>query len=152
MFKSSASAPGPHDESAPLPFTGFDRLDTTEVISTLSDHSQAELTAVETYERANQNRKPVLDKLRFMRQPEPLSGYDALTPEEVVAALGDADLITLKKVRGYERKFANRPQVSESVVHALHERRAKEPVAAPRAYAPASANKSKADPTTPKNH
>ena len=37
---------------------------------------------------------------------------------------------TLKKIRGYERKFANRADVTEAIVRALHERRAAEPAAA----------------------
>ena len=72
--------PSLDDEAAPLPFAGFDRLDARQVVNGLSDHSQVELTAVENFERANQNRQAVLDKLRFMRQPEPLPDYDALSP------------------------------------------------------------------------
>ena len=54
----------------------------------------------------------MLDKLRWMRGSEPMPGYDALSTEEVVTALGEADLKTIKKVRSYERKFANRPASS----------------------------------------
>ena len=137
MALPSASAPSTStDEAAPLPFAGFDRLDARQVVNGLSDHSQVELTAVENFERANQNRQAVLDKLRFMRQPEPLPDYDALSPGQVVAALGHADMNTLKKIRGYERKFANRADVTEAIVRALHERRAAEPAAAAPAYTP----------------
>ena len=94
---------------ARLPFAGYDRLDDRQVVDGLSDHSQIELEAVESYERSHQDRQRVLDKLRYMRQREPLPGYDALSVEEIVAALEDADLATINKVRGYERKFANRP-------------------------------------------
>jgi hypothetical protein len=41
----------------------------------------------------------VLDKLRYMRGREPLPGYDALSLEEIVAALEEADLATIRKVR-----------------------------------------------------
>ena len=67
----------------------------------------------------------MLDKLRYMRQREPLPGYDALNVEEIVAALEDADLATISKVRGYERKFANRPGVLEEVARVYHRRLSK---------------------------
>ena len=79
----------------------------------------------------------MLDKLRYMRGSEPLPGYDALSVEEIVTALGEADLATIKKVRGYERKFANRPDVLEEVVRVHHRRLASQP-AEPRARLPAA--------------
>ena len=103
-----------------LPFAGYDRLDARQVIDGLCDHSQIELEAVESYERSHQDRQPVLDKLRYMRGSEPLPGYDALNVEEIVSALEEADPATIKKVRGYERKFANRPDVLEAVIRAHH--------------------------------
>jgi hypothetical protein len=65
-----------------------------------------------------------------------MAGYDALDPGEIVAALEGADLDTLRKVRGYERKFANRPQVLEAVAGAHRLRRTTETVAPAPAYAP----------------
>ena len=108
-----------------LPFAGYDRLDDRKVIDALSDHSQIELEAVEAYERSHKSREPVLDKLRYMRGPEPLPGYDALSVEEIVSALEGADPATIQKVRGYERKFANRPAVLEAVVRSHHRRLAR---------------------------
>ena len=130
------NAQGPPAAEAQLPFAGYERLDTKEVIAALSRHSQVELEAVEKFERAHKDRRPVLDKLRYMRGPEPLPRYDALSLDEIVAALEHADVATIKKVRGYERKFANRPDVLEHVVRLQHERRAAEPVAARRGYEP----------------
>lgn len=124
------------DTSASPPFAGYDRLDAKQVAGSMSDHSQAELAAIESYERANQNRQPVLDKLRFMRQPEPVAGYDALSPAEIRAFLGDADLDTVKKVRGYERKFGNRPDVLDEVDRVHARRRETEPAAEATPYAP----------------
>jgi len=106
-----------------LPFAGYDRLGSRQVIDGLHGHSQVELEAIEGYERTHQDREPVLDKLRWMRGPEPLPGYDALSVEAIMAALGAADLTTIKKVRSYERKFANRPDVLEEVVRARHRQR-----------------------------
>ena len=115
----SEGAPGTVAD-AELPFDGYDRLDARKVIDALSDHSQVELEAVEAYERSHKSREPVLDKLRFMRGSEPFAGYDALSGAEVVSALEQADPETIRSVRGYERKFANRPDVLEAVVRARH--------------------------------
>lgn len=127
---------------AGLPFAGYDRLGARQVIDGLHDHSQVELEAVEDYERSHQDREAVLDKLRWMRGPEPLPGYDALSVEEIVAALGDADLATIKKVRAYERKFANRREVLEEVVRLHHRRLGERPASPAPAYQPLSVKKS----------
>lgn len=127
---------------AGLPFAGYDRLDAAQVVNGLSDHSQVELEAVEKYERSHEDRDRVLDKLRYMRGREPMPGYDTLGSDEIVAALKQADLVTIKKIRSYERKFANRPDVLEEVDRVRHLRQASEPVTAPPAYQPTSARSS----------
>ncbi len=118
------------------PIAGYDRLDVRQVMDGLSNHSQIELEAVESYERGHKDRKQVLDKLRFMRGREPLPGYDALSVEEIVAALKEANLATIKKVRDYERKFANRRGVREEVVCAHHLRQEAQPKSAVPSYQP----------------
>jgi hypothetical protein len=129
---------GSADQANP-PFPGYEDLNGRQVIDDLSGHSQIELEAVESYERAHKSREPVLDKLRWMRGREPLPGYDALDVEEIVVALKDADLPAIKKVRGYERKFANRRAVLEEVASVHSRRLAAEPASAPPAYEPRSA-------------
>ena len=124
-----------------LPFAGYDRLDHRQIVKRLCDHSQSELAAVEGYERSHKERKPVLDKLRYMRGRQPLLGYDALSVEEIVAALKEADLATIQKVRGYERKFANRPVVLDEVVRLHRQRRADQPASAPPSSEPTSATR-----------
>jgi hypothetical protein len=122
-----------------LPFAGYDRLDARRVNEGLSDHSQVELGAVESYERSHKRREAVLNKLRYLRGSEPFPGYDAMSVEEILAALPEADMATIKKVRGYERKFANRPQVLDEVVRVHGQRRKAEPAIAAPAYQPVSA-------------
>ena len=100
----------------------------------LSDRSQVELEAAEVYERHHKDRGPVLAKLNYMRGREPLPGYDALSVEEILAALEEADLATIKKVRGYERKFANRPGVLEEVARVHSNRQASVPKSAAPKY------------------
>jgi hypothetical protein len=127
-------------KSVDPPFAGYDRLNDRELMDQLSHHTQAELEAAENYERAHKNRLPVLDKLRYMRGREPLPGYDAMSVEEIVAALREADLATLNAVRGYERKFGNRPDVLEEVARVHHRYRTEHPASPPPAYQSASAN------------
>ena len=153
-FSTSESAAGPggdaHGDPVPkarLPFAGYDRLDARQVIDGLCDHTQIELEAVESYERSHQDRQAVVDKLHYMRGSEPLPGYDALSVEEIVSALQEVDLATIKKVRAYERKFANRPDVLEEVIRVHRRGLANQPASPAPAYQPMSAtSKSNASP------
>ena len=121
--RSRGDAPGEEASSpdaAELPFLpGYDKLDVKEVGARLPELSQVELAAVETYERSHKNRPEVLSKLHYMHTREPLPGYDALSPEQIVEALGDADAGTVRAVRDYERKFGNRRQVMDAAAGAL---------------------------------
>jgi hypothetical protein len=104
------------------PVSGYDKLNDKDAVASLSSHSQVELTKIEDYERANQGRQGVFNKLRWLRQKEPLPGYDAMSPKQVVARLAKADLATIKRVRGYERKFSDRREVMEAV-NSMHSKR-----------------------------
>jgi hypothetical protein len=144
-FSSLPSTESQRDASAAaagngaLPFAGYDRLDARQVTNVLSDHSQIELEAVDSYERSHMGREAVLNKLRYMRGSEPLPRYDALSVEEILVAIEQADLETIGKVRGYERKFANRPRVLEAVALVHRSRLATGPARAVSSYQPMSA-------------
>ena len=97
------------------PFPGYDSTDERELVDQLFRHSQAELEAIEAYERSHGSRTRVLNKLHYLRHHVPWPGYDAMSAEEVAAALEDKDLAAIKGVRAYERKFANRLQVLDAV-------------------------------------
>jgi steroid delta-isomerase-like uncharacterized protein len=103
---------GGHDGE---PFPGYDRIPEKELVDQLFRHSQTELEAIEAYERSHESRTRVLNKLHYLRQREPIEGYDAMSSEEVSHALEAADLQTIKNIRAYERKFSNRPPVMEAV-------------------------------------
>jgi hypothetical protein len=126
-----SSADGPE---AAVSDSGYDRLGTRQVVEGLHNRSQVDLEAVEAYERSHLNRPPVLDKLRYMRGPEPFPGYDALDMDAVLAAIQDVDLATIKKVRSYERKFANRAAILEAVVEIQHRLQAAQPATVVPAY------------------
>ena len=106
------------------PVPGYDKLKTKEVVASLSSRSQVELAEIESYEHTHQDRVSVFDKLRWLRQDEPLPGYDALSSAEVLAALDKADIAAIKRVRGYERKFHARREVLDEVDRLHSERRA----------------------------
>ena len=121
----------PHADSVAI--AGYARLDDKKVIAQLSRLTQKELTAVDTYERAHDDRPVVLHKLRYLRGDEPVAGYDDLAPEDVPAALADADLVTLDLVRSYEQRLRARERVLGDVERLRQERRAADPDAAPSA-------------------
>ncbi len=104
---------------SPLPIARYDELDAKQVRDQLSQLSQVELAAVETYERAHESRPVVLDKLRYMRGGEPLPGYDVLTAEQIATALDGADSETVRAVRDYERKFQHRQSVLDETGRVL---------------------------------
>ena len=110
-------------ETVTEPVAGYDSLKTKEVVASLSSRSQVELAAIESYEHTHENRLSVFDMLRWLRQDEPLPGYDALNSEELLAALEKADLAGLKRVRSYERKFHARREVLDEVDRLHRERR-----------------------------
>lgn len=117
-----AAAPGEEASSpdeAGLPFPDYDKLDDKELGARLPELSQVELAAVETYERSHKNRPTVLSKLHYMHTREPLPDYDTLSPEQIIEALAGADAETVKAVRDYERKFANRHQVMKEAARIL---------------------------------
>jgi hypothetical protein len=107
------------DDGGQLPITGYDRIKDKDLIAQLSEHSQAELAAIETYEKSHKKRLAVFDKLRYLRGPEPLQDYDTLSAEQILTELEGADTGTLQRTRLYERKFQRRPDVLEQVAATL---------------------------------
>lgn len=116
-------AEGSRSDNSELPIPGYDRISDKHLIAELSEHSQADLTAIATYESSHKNRPPVFDKLRYLRGQEPLQGYDDLSVEQIRVGLHGADMETLQRTRTYERKFQRRPDVLDDVGKAIRERR-----------------------------
>jgi hypothetical protein len=117
-----ADPAGPGEDDAKFPIARYDRLNAKRVNKKLPELSQIELEAVETYERSHKDRPVVLRKLRYLRGPEPIQGYDALEEDDVSAALEGADVKTLDGVRDYERKLRRRTVVLEGVGGARRDR------------------------------
>jgi hypothetical protein len=102
-----------------LPIAGYDGLQEKQVITQFRQLSQVELAEIEDYERSHRKRRAVLDKLRYMRSPEPAAGYDALEPEQVVRLLEGADAAEVRAIRDYEGKFRGRRLVMAATAQAL---------------------------------
>jgi hypothetical protein len=102
-----------------LAIPGYDDLHEKDVIGRFRELSQIQLAEVEAYERSHRNRRVVLHKLRYMRSPEPVAGYDALDPAEIVRRLEAADSATIRAIRDYEGKFRRRRQVLSAAAQAL---------------------------------
>ena len=102
-----------------LPIADYEALDEKSVIARFRDLSQVELAEIEAYERAHRSRRVVLNKLRYMRTPEPVAGYDALEPAEIVRLLERADSAGIRAIRDYEGKFRARRQVMNAAAQAL---------------------------------
>jgi hypothetical protein len=105
------------------PIPGYDRLKADDIVSRMSGLTQVELEAVEDYERSHEARPEVLNKLRYMRSPEPVEGYDELSPDEIAELLKGADGQKVKAIRDYERKFQGRRQVLDETARVLPEAR-----------------------------
>jgi hypothetical protein len=101
------------------PIAGYDGLDEKVLIAHFRDLTQTELAEVEAYERGHRSRRVVLNKLRYMRSPEPVPGYDALEPTAIVRLLEAADSASIRAIRDYEGKFRGRRQVLNAAAQAL---------------------------------
>ena len=66
----------------------------------------------------------MLNRLRWLRGSEPLPGYDALDPDEIVRALADADAATVKAVRSYKHHHRDRREVRAEAARVLPTARA----------------------------
>lgn len=116
----AAPAAPPPEKGQPM--ADYDGLDPSELTASLHQRSQVELTSIEDYERAHQGRAAVLDKLRYLRENEPMPGYDAFSTEQVLGELQSADLPAVKDVREYERRHQHRRQILDAIVVVIRER------------------------------
>ncbi len=102
-----------------VPAAGSGRLDHGEDVSTLAQLSQVELAAVDAHEQSNKQRVVLLNKLRWLRGPEPMPDYDGLDADEVTVALAEADAQTVRAVRDYERRHRGRRGVLDTAARVL---------------------------------
>lgn len=97
-----------------LAISGYGKLTAGEIADKLSDLSQVELAKIDSYERKNENRKTILNRVASLRGDEPWPGYDELSVSEIRAVLDEGDEDRIKRVRTYERSHKNRAGVIEA--------------------------------------
>ena len=97
-----------------LAIARYDSLNADEITSKLAALSQIDLAKVDAYERKNQNRTTVLERISSLQADEPWAGYDELTVSEIQAVLGEGDEARIKQARSYERAHKNRAGVLEA--------------------------------------
>ncbi len=85
-----------------LPIAAYDKQGAADIASKLKGFSQRELRMIDAYERQNQNRATITDKIAKLSGDEPFSGYDELNVDAIAKALDDADTDTAKNVKSYE--------------------------------------------------
>jgi ferritin-like metal-binding protein YciE len=94
-----------------LAISGYDGLTVTEIVGRLDGLSQIDLGKVDAYERKNQNRTGITERIARLRGDEPWPGYDELTVPEIKAVLDEGDDERGERVRVYERDHKNRSSV-----------------------------------------
>jgi ferritin-like metal-binding protein YciE len=102
-----------------LAIARYDSLTADEITARLAGLSQVDLAKVAAYERRNQKRATVLDRISSLRGGEPWPGYDELTAAEVQAVLSEGDDDRAKQVRSYERAHKNRASVLKATEREL---------------------------------
>ena len=110
--KRTPATPAP--AASELPIAAYEALNAEEIIHRLRSLSQQDLVAVEAFERANQGRQTVLERIAALREDEPRPGYDAQNVDEIRPALQDADPDRAKAVREYERRHKDRSGVIQA--------------------------------------
>jgi ferritin-like metal-binding protein YciE len=94
-----------------LAISGYDGLTVAEIVGRLDGLSQIDLAKIDAYERKNQNRTGITERIAKLRGDEPWPGYDELSAAEIKAVLDEGDDERGQRVRVYEREHKNRSSV-----------------------------------------
>jgi uncharacterized protein (UPF0335 family) len=100
--------------SEDLPIADYDEQNATDIASRLRGVSQHDLRVIDEYERKNQNRSTVTDKIAGLTGDEPWSGYDEQNVDTIASALNDADVETAETVKAYELAHKDRVGVIQA--------------------------------------
>lgn len=115
VARSEGELKGALADADDLRIAHYDDLTAEEIIGQLSSLSQVDLAKIDAYERKNDNRVTVLNRISSLRGDEPWPGYDELTVADIRKALtaGDDDLAG--KAAAYERRHKDRTGVIDAV-------------------------------------
>lgn len=98
-----------------LPIEGYDDLTAQKIVAKLGGLTQDQLTLVQAYEEANQNRTTVLQAIEPRLVDLPVSGYDDMTAEEITKELDLLSKDELRTIRDYESRTQARKTILERV-------------------------------------
>ena len=104
---------------ADLPIARYGKLNADEIAAKLPELSQIDLSKVDAFERKNENRATVLNRISTLRGNEPWPGYDEQTAAVIVTALAAADEQRAKDVRSYESAHKDRASVIQATEREL---------------------------------
>jgi hypothetical protein len=124
--QSRAERPGPArtqaERPAPTPappIPGYEGLTAEQLLARLPEVPQRTLPEIREYEAAHGARQPVLERVGALTEPEPVSGYDDLSVEDIQPRLADGDAALATRVRDYERRHKQRPVVIQAAERRL---------------------------------
>src|SRR3954451_14685233 len=100
------------------PFPDYDDLNAGQVVARLSELPQRELGSVAAYERANRNRRSVLERVTALTADEPYPGYDDDDTDEIVRRVRGGETVAIR-VRDYESRHRRRVTVLEAAQREL---------------------------------
>ena len=114
VARAEGAAKGAVASEGDLAIAGYNSLNANEITDRLPSLSQIELAKIDAYERKNESRTTVLERISSLQDDEPWAGYDELTVAEIQAVLDEGDETRIKQVRSYERAHKNRAGVLEA--------------------------------------
>ncbi|MDG9709579.1 hypothetical protein [Streptomyces sp. DH10] len=90
------------------PILGYEHFRVADIVQRLPRLSQAQLSALDGYERAHASRPEILNAIERLRGSEPWPGYDAMIPDQITARLQTAAPAEARQVLDYERRHRQR--------------------------------------------
>lgn len=121
VAKAEGAVQGALADAADLPIADYDKQPADEIASKLKGFTQRELRMIDAYERKNQNRNTITDKIAALSGDEPWSGYDEAGVDGVTGTLREAGADVAREVREYERAHKDRAGVVEAADRRLAE-------------------------------
>jgi hypothetical protein len=102
-------------KASDLPIKGYTTLTANEIITASKGLTQTELAKVYKFERANQNRRTVLQGIEGQFIALPLPTYDALTVAQINERIEGLSADELSTIREYESSTKNRTTVLDRI-------------------------------------
>jgi hypothetical protein len=90
------------------PILGYQHFRVPDIVQRLPTLSQAQLSALDGYERAHAGRPESLNAIERLRGSEPWPGYDDMIPDQITARLQTAAPSEARLVLDYERRHRQR--------------------------------------------